>query len=244
MATTGLHTQSSRIPCYRFSRWTLFVVVLAAGPTIALSVRYCLQAGSQQETAVTILEVGGAREYGANLQHLKQPNNLHLGRDRLTDGELERLLGMTGLGTLHLHSPQVTDADLKYLQEMSNLHTLHICGTGVTDAGLAHLGGLTNLHTLHLCGNRITDAGLEHLKVLTNLEKLCVVGTNVTREGVSSLQDALPNHLKVHCDFEDRPASQYRMSAFGKACWSRRMPLSLTRVPLSQSRLSRARLAR
>lgn len=122
--------------------------------------------------------------------------------DRLTDGDLAILEGLTRLQRLSLHSCGITDAGLEYLGGLTELRSLNLDGANITDAGLTqlqalsigdtvvtdvgmeHLKGLKQLRTLDLGYSGVTDAGLEHLAGLKQLHGLDLTGTGVTDAGM------------------------------------------------------------
>lgn len=96
-----------------------------------------------------------------------------------------------------LENAQVTDAELARLKGLTGLERLYLVNTQVTDDGLTNLHGLTKLQRLYLINAQVTDAGLTHLRGLTALEHLYLVNTQVTDNGLSQLRAALPNcHLQ------------------------------------------------
>jgi Leucine-rich repeat (LRR) protein len=111
---------------------------------------------------------------------------------RVTDAELVRLEGLTGLETLNLNDTRVTDAGLVHLEGLAGLKTLLLRNTRVTNAGLAHIGDLTGLERLSLAGTQVTDEGLTHLRKLAALQELSLHDTRVTEAGVSDLKASLP----------------------------------------------------
>ena len=91
-----------------------------------------------------------------------------------SDGQIERLKGLTPFEDLCLKTPQVTDA------------------------GLAHIIGLAQLQDLRLEDTRITDKGLIYIAELSQLRYLQLHNTSycptkITDEGVKKLQQSLPN---------------------------------------------------
>ncbi len=99
--------------------------------------------------------------------------------------------------SLDLSRARLTDSDLACLPELPKLQWLSLAGTPVTDAGMAHLAPLSGLELLHLDGTRVTDAGLPHLRSMSKLRTLHLTGAKTTKEGRKSLQQALPNLIRV-----------------------------------------------
>ena len=59
---------------------------------------------------------------------------------------------------------KITDGDLVHLKGLTKLKTLHLSYTQITDAGLVHLKGLTNLASLYLGHTKVTDVGVAELQ--------------------------------------------------------------------------------
>ncbi|MHC4445656.1 MAG: leucine-rich repeat domain-containing protein, partial [Planctomycetota bacterium] len=114
----------------------------------------------------------------------------------VSDTDLAKLSGSTGLRTLSLNGTQLTDAGMVHLGKLHDLQRLEIYGSNITDAGLAHLKGLTNLQHLDLFGSSVTDAGFVYLKQMSNLQELRLDLTQVTDKGIEVLQKSLPE-LKI-----------------------------------------------
>jgi hypothetical protein len=110
-------------------------------------------------------------------------------RTKVTDGDLEKLQGLTTLKELDLEGAQITDDGLRYLRDMKTLRRLRLDQTKITDAGLKDLAGLTNLEELLIWNTQITDAGLVHLSRLTNLQALWIDATKITDNGLVHLKD-------------------------------------------------------
>jgi hypothetical protein len=111
----------------------------------------------------------------------------------VTDKDLERFTGLSGLLSLDLPESKVTDAGLASLARMRQLQMLNLYDTQVTNAGLVHLEGLQRLHALCLIKTKINSEGLAHLQGLTGLRELDLYGTQVTAAGVAELRKALRN---------------------------------------------------
>jgi hypothetical protein len=88
---------------------------------------------------------------------------------------------------------QVTDADLTRLEGLTGLERLWLQDTQVSDAGLEHLKGLSAIQELDLSNTRVSDAGLEHFKGTSSLKRLWLINTHVSDEGIAELRAALPN---------------------------------------------------
>jgi Leucine-rich repeat (LRR) protein len=151
---------------------------------------------------VWALDLYGSHVTDAVLVHLERLPSLSAinlnGCNKITDGGLEHLKGLTKLQELYLTHTQITDAGLADLQELTKLETLWLDNTQVTDVGLVHLKRFTKLESLSLDNTQITDAGLIHLKGLTSLLGLGLRDTQVTDAAVAELQKALPNCEITH----------------------------------------------
>ena len=194
-------------------------------------------AGEREVTAAKDLPAGPFTVTGLNFANA---------RDAVTDADLGRLNGLTGLAILYVHNSNVSDAGLSHLAGLSGLRQLYfggssqisdagvaqlarltglthvaLSGAPVTDAGLAHLKGLPALANLNLQGSKVTDAGLEHLTGMSQLTMLILNTTKVTAPGVAKLAKALP-HCKITSDHGtiepvgDRPAAEWVLSVGGK----------------------------
>ena len=166
------------------------------GPVAALE---ALGAAIERDASGNVVKVNCHRNEkitDGDLVHLKgltKLKALRLSYAQITDAGLVHLRGLTTLRLLDLNETQITDAGLINLQEFTDLKWLYLNEPLVTDTGLVHLKGLTNLKTLSLSYTEVTDTGLVHLKGLTNLESLYLGRTKVTDAGVAELQEALPN---------------------------------------------------
>jgi len=107
---------------------------------------------------------------------------------RVTDADMDRLTGLTGLTHLHLDRTPVTDAGLAHIKQLTGLTRLHLGVTKVTNAGLAHLGDLKELMSLGLHNTKVTDAGLAHLRDMSRLLSLNLNDTAVTDTGLEQIK--------------------------------------------------------
>jgi WD40 repeat protein len=113
--------------------------------------------------------------------------HLHLDRTAVTDEGLARVKHMTGLMRLHLGVTKVTDAGLAHLKNMNELLSLSLHNTKVTDDGLIHLRDVPKLMILNLNDTAVTDVGLERIKARAAFRRLHLAGTKVTDAGLAHL---------------------------------------------------------
>lgn len=104
---------------------------------------------------------------------------------------MEQLKAVGSLVELNLASQKIGDGDLAHIAGLSNLLRLHLEKTPVTDAGLPHLKGLVNLRYLNLYNTAVTDDGLANLSGLASLERLYLWQTKVTDAGAAKLKEAV-----------------------------------------------------
>ncbi len=177
-----------------------------------------------RRAAEWVLSVGGYLDLDVAPNRVKARSELpvghfhvlaiYLGHTRTTDGDLERLIGLSGLrhldltrtsvtdagiksitrldtlSSLSLNSPGVTAAGVEELKELKGLRSLGLYGVPLTDADLARLGPLVHLENLYLGGGPgITDAGLVHLKGFSKLGSLVLVDTKVAGAGLAPLKN-------------------------------------------------------
>jgi hypothetical protein len=138
---------------------------------------------------------------------------------KITDADLEQLVGLPQLSIVGLNGTPITDEGLKHLARVSNLKVLTLRDTRVTDAGLKHLAGLPKLEhltldetavtdegakqlakfgslsALSLNSTQVTDAGVKHLAAMPNLSALSLNSTQVTDEGLEHLAGSRLNYL-------------------------------------------------
>ena len=133
---------------------------------------------------------GAVKDWDLLGREIEQNQVPGLGVEGVTDADVKRLAGLTGLRFLRFGGPQFTDKGLADLKDLTGLRFewLALGDTQVTDAGLSHLAGMTRLRRLDLRGIKLTDAGLEHLRGLTRLERLGVSGTGITDAGLEQLK--------------------------------------------------------
>ncbi len=119
------------------------------------------------------------------------------GDQRLGDGLLKHLAGLTNLKQLQLDLPGITDDGLVQLGRLKKLEVLHIGITASTGRSLAafegaplrilsvsrlsdeharHLRLFPSLRELNLDGGKLRAAGFAHVEALTRLERLYVRG--------------------------------------------------------------------
>ncbi len=103
----------------------------------------------------------------------------------LSDADLGRLAGLTGLQRLGLMGP-VSSAGLGHLRPLKSLTELWLARTEIDDEGLAHLAGLAGLETIRSWENRrVSGAGFRHLTGAQCLRTLDFYQTPVNDEGAA-----------------------------------------------------------
>jgi WD40 repeat protein len=118
---------------------------------------------------VTIKDATGERELGGRRSippEAFEVTKLYLHRvppGRVTDADVARLKGLSGLTELSLSNAKLTDAGLASLKNLPALSVLYLDETATTDAELEHLAGLSGLTALHLKGAKVTAAGVLRL---------------------------------------------------------------------------------
>lgn len=112
---------------------------------------------------------------------------------KITDWDLESLVGLQNSFNLDLSYSNVTDSQLIHLKRLQRTQVLLLDSTQVTDAGLEHLKDMRQLQSLGLCETNVTDAGLCNLKVLSELRYVALPGDSVTERGANTLRKELPN---------------------------------------------------
>ncbi len=92
------------------------------------------------------------------------------------------------LSEIHLaDQPKLTDADLERFRGLSGLEVLDISGSSVTDAGIVHLVGCTKLRDLDLSRTKITDKCAAILARMQSLRQLHLAGTEFSGTGLKQL---------------------------------------------------------
>lgn len=107
----------------------------------------------------------------------------------ITDAELMKLAGLSGLRWLRLDGCQITDDNVHYLVSIPDLETLYVSDTRISDAGLDQICSIRTLKKLTIDGTPITDKGLGSLRELPNLEELSLWRCYVTDRGCDTLAE-------------------------------------------------------
>ena len=105
----------------------------------------------------------------------------------VSEGLIEQIGRLEHLKSLTVYAAFLTDAQLARLKGLTGITDLWLDGTQVTDSGLAHLKGLTKLNVFRSRTPQVSDAGLEHLKGLKSLSALYLSNTQVTDRGLEDL---------------------------------------------------------
>uniref|UniRef100_A0A6N2N312 Leucine-rich repeat-containing N-terminal plant-type domain-containing protein n=1 Tax=Salix viminalis TaxID=40686 RepID=A0A6N2N312_SALVM len=102
---------------------------------------------------------------------------LDLSSNRISDGNLSFLKGLSSLKHLHLDKNQLKGSmEMKDFDSLSKLEELYLSGNEiqifVTSTGFERSGSLDKLEILDLSSNRISDGNLSFLKGLSSLKQL------------------------------------------------------------------------
>jgi len=110
---------------------------------------------------------------GAALSHMAKLTSLESLRlpDGITDADLAKLEGLTGLKRLDIGRMQLTGAGIQTLKEFKSLVYLQF-PQGINDEDLAAIKGLNSLEELWIQNSPITNKGLSYLSDLKSLRKL------------------------------------------------------------------------
>lgn len=122
----------------------------------------CLEVEKGQ--AVRLDVEGEALESVAALQKLEEGDLQSLFLYGATDGDVSKVVHLSGLQELYLSGAGVTDAALAMISSLKNLKRLYIYQTAISDRGLLHLTNLPLLAGLTSSGNPVTDEGLARLR--------------------------------------------------------------------------------
>ncbi|PRP73531.1 hypothetical protein PROFUN_02540 [Planoprotostelium fungivorum] len=154
----------------------------------------CNMSGLESLTLMNAISDRDVQLLSKKLPRLQQ---LMIISSNITDASLADISQLRNLAELQLTGcERITDGGLEKLKGMSSIRTLWLSCTGVTDVGMQHLTTLGNLQTLVVTNCRITDLGLHHLRNLPNLNHLslsyCYM---VTTQGVESLPKTVHTNL-------------------------------------------------
>jgi hypothetical protein len=108
-------------------------------------------------------------------------------RQKVDDGWVTRLSGMTSLRTLSLAKTRITDRGMRSLASLTHLEYLDLSQTNIGDAGLEQIRGLTKLKSLSLEGTQVSDEGLACLAAMNHLTDLDLSHTQVRGAGLKHL---------------------------------------------------------
>jgi len=122
-----------------------------------------------------------------------------------TDADLAQLESLRELEELVVDGPRFTDDGLSHLEGLSRLKRLALLAPELTDAGLVHIAALCSLEELSLSQCRVSDVGLANLQKLNKLDTLHLQHTQVTAEGVERLKEKLPNLKVTPASFPSSP---------------------------------------
>jgi Leucine-rich repeat (LRR) protein/tRNA A-37 threonylcarbamoyl transferase component Bud32 len=107
---------------------------------------------------------------------------------QLTDSDLTKLVGLSGLARLNLSRVPLTDAGMKQIGRIASLKSINLHRTQISDAGLSELRNVIGLENLYLDSTKITGAGFSELKQLTGLQEIALGGSALVNDaGVKNL---------------------------------------------------------
>ena len=142
---------------------------------------------------------------GAALSHIAKLTSLESLRlpDGITDADLAKLEGLTGLKRLDIGCIQLTGAGIQTLKEFKSLVYLQV-PQDINDEDLAVIKGLNLLEELWIQNSPITNKGLSYLSDLKSLRKLLLHnGRNdrnmeVTGSGLAYLKELPLTYLRLY----------------------------------------------
>jgi hypothetical protein len=133
------------------------------------------------------------------LVEIGQNNAIYVSLAPLTDADLAKLQGASGLLALHVEnsSSHITADGLRHLTGLKSLNHLWLRCTGIDDAALAEIAQIKSLEILNLPQADLTDDGLPVLKELPKLVQLRFGSPRVTDAGMKTLTE-LPALTRLH----------------------------------------------
>jgi hypothetical protein len=152
---------------FQFSIRTLLLLTIVVPIPCSWLASEMRAARRQEEAVEAIRRSGGIVMYDWETKARQPGNPLQPPRSAW----LRTLLGdafFAMVTEVYLEKADTTDGDLERLKGLTHLQVLFLDGMKVSDVGLEHLKALTQLRHLRLeNGTKVGDAGLEHLKGLT-----------------------------------------------------------------------------
>lgn len=121
----------------------------------------------------------------------------------ITDADLAKLEGLTGLKRLDIGRMQLTGAGIQTLKEFKSLEYLQL-PQGINDKDLAVIKGLNSLEELWIQNSPITNKGLSYLSDLKSLRKLLLHNgrgdrnMEVTGSGLAYLKELPLTYLRLY----------------------------------------------
>lgn len=119
-----------------------------------------------------------------NLVHLER---LNLARNRIREGNIGFLSGLTNLTTLCLYHNFIQDDSVVPLLGMKHLRELYLGTNFISDKGAGYISTITSLEILSLDDNGILNAGVASLTALKNLRKLTLWNNYLGNESAKFL---------------------------------------------------------
>ncbi|MDA1012964.1 MAG: hypothetical protein O3A00_00755 [Planctomycetota bacterium] len=132
--------------------------------------------------------------------------------ERVTDGWLANLSGLTSLKKLDVANCQIKGDGLQHVGTLAGLRELNLTLTPVTDDGLVHLGKLTELRKLGLASTQCMGTGFAHLTALKKLESVNFHFTPLNDAGLREIAKiSISDRLWfAHTHFTDRGAESLK----------------------------------
>ena len=140
--------------------------------------------------------------------------------ERVTDGWLQRLEGLTTLRRLDLANCAIQGDGLRHVGALTGLRELNLTLTPVADDALKHLSGLTELRKLGLASTQCNGTGFVHLKALRKLESVNFHFTPLNDAGLQAIsQVPISDRLWfAHTHFTDEGAASLAALTKLKRC--------------------------
>ncbi len=165
------------VPCRNPPGNSLLLFTLVAAILFGFLGRELQQARDEKEAAGKLVELGARIDDWPGWQEIvfgrdyPPITEVDLYGVQDIDAALAHIQRLEHLGHLGFGETNVTDANLEKLRGLTGIESLDLDGTGVSDSGLEHLVGLSGLRWLHLTGTKVTEKGIEKLQqALPNCE--------------------------------------------------------------------------
>ncbi len=150
--------ESSDGPSFLHKKTTVFLPLNFAGSTGD----YELLLGLENVETLRIMALPGSGPIGY-IGAMKDLKWLDI-EGSLSDGDLKRLSGLSGLEELDIKCTQVTDEGISALASFKSLKSLDVSDTRVTDRSVEQLTRMESLSFLRIQGTLITESGADRLR--------------------------------------------------------------------------------